>query len=246
MIKNNSSESTAYGFLNGFKAGTPIAIGYIPSAAAFGILAQTAGFTLFEATFMSAIVFAGASQFVAVNLLMIGASFPEIVLAVWVLNLRLVMMSAAIAKRFLFGIPPLKKIWMCFELTDESFSVAAMRPEKYLSSEFEMGLNLPGHCTWTLGTVLGWLGTSFIPISVQDSVGIAIYALFIGLLIPSVRKNRAGLVIAVLSMVLASFMKWTPFLAENINKGIAVMLTAGLSAAFGAVFFPLKKAKSNE
>ena len=235
-----SCQETARGFKNGLKTGTPIAIGYIPSALACGILCKTAGLTAIESLFMSLVVFAGASQFVALNLLMIGSSIPEIVLATAVLNMRHIMMSSSIARRLAPGIGALKKSWICFELTDESFSIASMQKEPLLAPEFMFGLNLVGHFTWTAGTVLGFFGTSVLPQDVQNSMGIALYALFLGLLLPSVRKSRSALIVAALAMTLSAFIKWTPYFA-SMNRGIAIMIATSLAALFGAAIFPLNR-----
>ena len=230
----------AKGFVYGLRTGTPIAFGYIPSAVACGILCKTAGLTAFESLFMSLVVFAGASQFVALNLIVIGSSIPEIVLATAVLNMRHVMMSSSIARRLVPGIGALKKSWICFELTDESFSIASMQKEDLLAPEFMFGLNIVGHFTWVSGTVLGFYGTSVMPQNVQDSMGIALYALFIGLLLPSVRKSRPALVVAASGMALSAFIKWTPCFAD-LNRGIAIMTATGLAALIGALLFPLDK-----
>ncbi len=247
MVSNaeQNTQDIARGFKYGLRTGMPIAIGYIPSALACGILCKTANFTPMESVFMSFIVFAGASQFVAINLLLIGSAVPEIVLATAVLNLRLVMMSSALARKLVPGINAVKKILICFELTDESFSVAAMQKESMLSSEFMFGLNIVGHCTWTLGTLLGYFSTSVLPDSIQESMGMALYALFIGLLIPSVRKNMPALAVAVFAMSLSAFIKWTPCLS-TLNRGIAIMASAGFAALFGAVVFPLKSGVNND
>ena len=239
-ITNVNETPVAKGFAYGLRTGTPIAQGYIPSALACGILCKTAGLTALEGLFMSLIVFAGASQFVALNLIMIGSAIPEIVLATAVLNMRHVMMSSSIARRLVPGIGALKKSWICFELTDESFSIASMQKEPLLAPEFMFGLNIVGHCTWVIGTVLGFYGTSVLPQNVQDSMGIALYALFIGLLLPSVRKSRSALIVAAAGMGLSALIKWTPCFAD-MNRGIAIMTATGLAALLGAVVFPLEK-----
>lgn len=230
---DKSDNSVARGFVNGVKAGMPIAIGYLPGAVACGILAGSAGLAMIEGFFMSLIVFAGASQFAALNLLMIGASFPEIVLATAVLNARLVMLSSSISRRLLPERSVLKRAWIGFELTDESFSVAAARKERFFASEFLMGLNLPGHFVWVSGTLLGYLGASILSPGVQKSMGIAIYALLIGLLIPMVRNNRRGLAVTVSAMLLSMFFKWIPVFA-GLNIGVILMLATGISALLGA------------
>ena len=243
-ITNVNEAQVATGFTYGLRTGTPIALGYIPSALACGILCKTAGLTALESLFMSLIVFAGASQFVALNLLIIGSSIPEIVLATAVLNMRHIMMSSSIARRLVPGIGALKKSWICFELTDESFSIASMQKETLLAPEFMFGLNIVGHCTWVTGTVLGFYGTSVLPQNVQDSMGIALYALFIGLLLPSVRKSRPALIVAASGMALSALIKWTPFFA-GMNRGIAIMTATGLAALIGAIIFPLEKKETH-
>jgi 4-azaleucine resistance transporter AzlC len=243
MDKNfgqGNDSDTELGFTDGLKAGVPIAVGYIPSAIACGILCRTAGLTAAESVFMSFIVFAGASQFVALNLLLIGAGQLEIVLATALLNMRHIMMSSVLARRLSPQISAIKRALVCFEMTDESFSVAAMRKEPLLSSEFMFGLNIQGHFTWTFGTLAGYLGTSVLPKSVQDSMGIAIYALFIGLLIPSAQKSRPALITTSIAMALSAFIKWTPIFS-SMNRGLAMMTAAGMSALLAAVLFPLGK-----
>ncbi|HAH68530.1 MAG TPA: branched-chain amino acid ABC transporter permease [Synergistaceae bacterium] len=240
---DSNNVQVAMGFGYGLRTGTPIAVGYIPSAVACGILCKTAGLTAFESLFMSLVVFAGASQFVALNLIMIGSSFPEIVLATAVLNMRHIMMSSSLARRLVPGIGALKKSWICFELTDESFSIASMQKEPRLAPEFMFGLNIVGHISWVSGTLLGFYGTSVMPQNVQDSMGIALYALFLGLLLPSVRKSRPAFVVAAAGMALSALIKWTPYFA-GLNRGIAIMTATGIAALIGALLFPLDKRRS--
>lgn len=232
-------DNVARGFINGVKTGTPIAFGYIPSAIACGILANSAGLLPMEGIFMSFIVFAGASQFVALNLIMNGAAIPEIALATAILNARHIMFSSSIARRLLPGTSAAKKAWIGFEITDESFSVAAAQKVELFAPEFLMGLNIVGHCSWVCGTLLGFLGASVLPVSVQKSMGIAIYALFIGLLLPMVRCNRPGLVVAAAAMALSAFFKWTP-LFSGLNSGLMIMLATSLSALLGAYLLRLR------
>ncbi|MEG1641903.1 MAG: AzlC family ABC transporter permease [Synergistaceae bacterium] len=227
-------------FINGVKVGTPIAIGYIPGAAAFGILAKTASLTLWESLFMSAVVFAGASQFVAINLYLAGSALPEIVFATAMINLRHIMLSSSLSKRIKSKIPLLKKFWIFFQLTDESFSVASMQKEESLSANFVIGVNFPGHFTWIFGSYLGWWGTSFLPHTIQLCMGIAIYALFLALLVPAAKASKAALIVTLSAMSISAVIKWTP-LSTFFNKGIGIMISATIGASVGAYFFPINK-----
>lgn len=233
-VKERGEESgdVARGFMNGVRTGIPIAIGYLPGALACGILAESAGLLPIEGFFMSAIVFAGASQFVALNLIMLGAGFPEIVLATAILNARHVMFTSSIARRLLPGVSTLKKVLIGFGVTDESFSVASAQKVRFFAPEYLIGLNIVGHSTWAGGALLGFLSASILPASIQKSMGIAIYALFIGLLMPMVRHNRSGLTVAVTAMAISAFLKWTPLVRE-LNTGLMLMFSMSLAALLG-------------
>lgn len=225
-----------HSFSEGLAAGVPVAIGYIPVAIACGILCVTGGLTLAESIYMSAAVYAGASQFVAINMMIVGAGAAEIVLATALLNSRLIMMSSTLSRKLKPGIGALKKLWIFFEMTDESFSVAAVRDERHISPDFMVGLNIAGHFTWTLGTALGYLGTELLPRSLRDSMGIAIYALFIALLMPSVKKSRPALAISLAAMAFSALLKWTPVLSD-INPGMSIMIATGAAAAIGLFLY---------
>lgn len=86
-------------FLRGVKSGMPIAIGYIPIAVAFGLLARSQDIPNFVSLLMSLVIYAGASQFIGINLFVLGTSFGEIVITTFLLNLRHFLMSATLSQR---------------------------------------------------------------------------------------------------------------------------------------------------
>ena len=227
-------------FLRGAKLSLPIIIGMIPSAVAFGILAKTAGLTLWESLFMSAVVFAGASQFAALNLVMLGAPLADVIITTALLNARHIMMGSSLSQRMHAPVSTLEKSALFFCLTDESFSIASLQSGDEVSPAFLWGVEMPIYLTWSAVTVAGYAGTAFLPQSLQDSMGIAIYALFIALIIPSARKSRAALTVTLCAMAASALLKWAPMLAQ-INRGVAIMLSAGAAAAVGAWFFPMKE-----
>lgn len=229
--------SAASEFLCGARKSLPVITGMIPSAAAFGILAETAGFSVWESLLMSMTVFAGASQFAALNLLAAGAPAADIVLATALLNARHIMMGPSLSRRIEGGGRPLFRAALFFFLTDESFSVASLQGGGPVSVPFLWGLQTPIYFTWNVLTVFGWLGTSALPPALRSSMGIAIYALFIALIIPSARKSRAALAVTLTAMALSSLFKFAPVLSE-LNKGVAIMISAGGAALFGALLFP--------
>lgn len=231
-------------FLSGAVKSLPVIIGMIPGAAAFGILARTAGLTVWESLFMSAVVFAGASQYAALNLLMTGASAVEIIITTALLNARHIMMGSSLSQKLEKGMGPIEKLSLFFFLTDESFSIASLQEEDKVSPQFLWGLQLPIYFTWSTVTVCGYLGTSVLPASLQASMGIAIYALLISLIIPPARKSRAALAVTGTAMLLSVFLRFVPPFS-GINRGISIIISAGAAALLGAWLYPEGKGEES-
>lgn len=179
---------------SGFKAGIPIVIGYIPIGMAFGLLARNVGVSFGENCLFSILVFAGASQFMALDLLRAGIATGDIILATFLLNLRHMVMGASLAAR----LKNVNKKWLpfiAFGITDETFSVASLQG-KELSPFFLMALNGVYYAAWIAGTALGYAVGTVLPETVQISLGVGLYAMFTAILIPEIRKSMTALCLA--------------------------------------------------
>jgi 4-azaleucine resistance transporter AzlC len=224
-------------FLQGLKAGLPIAIGYLPIAVAFGLLARSAGLSPFITVLMSLLVFAGASQFIAVNLIALGTQAWEIVLTTLVINLRHFLMSASLSQRLAVSLAKPWRSLLAFGITDETFTVASLQSQSILRGPFILGLNFIAYASWVLGSALGVLLAGGLPASLQASMGIALYAMFIGLLVPSLRKGWPVVIVVVAAVVSQSVMNWVPALS-TLATGWKLVLSASLAAMLGAVLYP--------
>lgn len=224
-------------FLQGLKAGLPIAIGYLPIAVAFGLLARSAGLSLFITVLMSLLVFAGASQFIAVNLIALGTQAWEIVLTTLIVNLRHFLMSASLSQRLAESLAKPWRSLLAFGITDETFTVASLQCQPILSGPFMLGLNLFAYASWVLGSGLGVVLAGGMPASLQASMGIALYAMFIGLLVPSLRKGLPVIIVVLLAVILQAVMNWAPAL-NLLATGWKLMISASLAAILGAVIYP--------
>ncbi|MBA4492731.1 AzlC family ABC transporter permease [Paenactinomyces guangxiensis] len=193
-------------FLQGSKKGLPIVVGYIPIAIAFGVLARQADLPILPTILMSILVYAGASQFMAVNMLVSGTAGLEIVIATFILNLRHLIMSLSMMN-ILRHVPKSWKSLLSFGVTDESFAVASLEASENgsrLHHFFVLGLFTTAYASWIAGTWAGAVLYQLIPASISDSMSIALYAMFIGLLVPAAQKAwRVGL-IAAASMILCT------------------------------------------
>lgn len=215
---------------SGVKDALPVALGYIPAALAYGLLAKNAGLGLPLTLALSLFVYAGASQFAAVTMLVAGQGVLSIVALTFILNLRHVLMSTALAAR-LSERNPLKRALIAFGVTDETFSVASLGSSA-LSTPYLLSLNATAYTSWFLGSLLGHGVGGILPATLQSSMGIALYAMFIGLLIPSVRRSRTGLMIALLAMGMNTVGHLF------LSPGVAIVIVAVVVAGGAALILP--------
>jgi 4-azaleucine resistance transporter AzlC len=231
----SSQQST---FRIGLRAGIPVAIGYIPIAIAFGLLAKSFDFPNTITLSMSFFIFAGASQFITVQLLMTGSMYWEIILTTFILNSRHFLMSASLSQRIESTSRKLLAA-IAFGVTDETFSIASTRKEAR-SALFVLGLNTIAFLAWNIGTWIGVFLAFGLPGTLQASMGIALYAMFIGLLVPSL-TTRPVFVVASFAIVMQAVLHWiiTPFFP--ISDGIRIIIATVVAAGIGAFLFKGEK-----
>ena len=224
-------------FKEGLKAGIPIAFGYLPISITFGLMAKAADIPSYVGVLMSCVIYAGASQFVGINLLVLGAASWEIVLTTFILNLRHFLMSASLSQSLK---PESNKALLplaSFGITDETFTIASFNYKDKLDIHYLLGLNAIAFSAWNIGTWCGLFLASGLPQSLKDSMGIALYAMFIGLLIPSAAKSKPVLVIALMSAAIHGFIKWLPLL-NTLSAGWSIIISTVIAAVIGAYLYP--------
>lgn len=218
----------------------PMILGFLPIAMAFGLLAKNTGMTLRDTWMMSAIVFAGSSQFMVLELLNTGVSMGSMILATFLLNLRHLMMSASLSldfkdidKRYL----PL----VAFGITDESFSIVSFNKEK-IDLPYILTLFFIGHTAWWVGSVMGYLIGEILPKSLQLSLSVGLYAMFAALLFPQVKESRKILTLIIIAMIIYSLIYYTGV----IHSGWDIILGIILSSAACVYLFDGKRFEKNE
>ncbi|WP_430787877.1 AzlC family ABC transporter permease [Virgibacillus flavescens] len=213
----------------GIAVGFPIMLGYLPIAVTYGVLAKQAGMSLVELTSMSIFVFAGASQFMAVNMIAASAGILEIIVATFVLNFRHFVMSLSFMNR-LQGIGLKYKVPLSLGLTDETFAMSSLHTEEAKMEKgflFYTSLILTAYFSWVTGSFLGGVLGEIIPAQLSQSMGIALYAMFIGLLIPSVKKQMRVGIIAVFAMLI------NVLFSQFTSEGWAIVFGTVIGAASG-------------
>ena len=219
--------------LSGLKASLPVGIGYLPIALTFGVIASSQGLPLAVIVAMSAFVYAGASQFVALNVIAAGAGPAGLILTTFFVNLRHLLMTATTSEKFRGE----SKGWLAFVsygITDEVFSLIATDSRRRLSRPYALGVISLPYLAWVGGSAAGAVMGGVIPAVLEASMEIALYAMFIGLLVPEVKTSRSKLYVAFLALGLSSIFHWLPLL--DLSEGWTITLTTLIAALFGAYF----------
>jgi 4-azaleucine resistance transporter AzlC len=230
-------------FIRGIKRGFPICLGYIPVSFTFGLIAVKMGFSPAQATLISLTNMASAGQFAGIRLIEGGAPYIELIITTFVINLRYFLMSLSLSQKVAPDMPFYKRAVMAYCITDEVFALAAMEPEE-VSFPFFGGLMLTPILGWTSGTLLGAVASGLLSPMVQGCMGIALYCMFIAIIIPPARKSRKVALAVVVAAFLSCMFKYVPGLNE-LSKvgggGWAIITAAILGAAICASIKEVKR-----
>jgi 4-azaleucine resistance transporter AzlC len=175
--------------MRGVRLGMPIFLGYAPVGAAFGIAAVAAGFTAVQATACSALVIAGAGQFIGLAAIA-GGNLLAALVSTGVVNLRYLLFSATMAPH-VSEAPRWNQALLAFTLTDETFAVNMADAREGRADRFSMlGVGAISWLGWTAGTLVGALAGSAIGDPNRWGVGFAMPAMFTALLIGQLTGRR--------------------------------------------------------
>jgi len=225
-------------FRRGVHAGLPIGLGYFSVSLSFGILAVSYGFTWWQAALISALTVTSAGQFAGIHTMLHPGQYLAMVISQLTINVRYSMMAVSLSQKVENGFGKAARWLLGFFITDEIFAVAA--GEKQLTKPFFAGLAVLPWLGWTLGTLAGALAGSILPQSLVSAMCIALYGMFVAIVVPVAKKEKPVLFVVVLAMVFSCLLTWLPGLKE-ISSGIAVSLCAVAAAAIGAAVFPVKE-----
>lgn len=190
---------------------TPVAMGYIPLGAAYGLLMVDAGFAWFWPALMSLIVFAGALQFLSVSFLLAGMPLWEVALTTLIINFRHIFYG--------FSYPiekvthPLIKLYGMFCLSDETYSLLASQDRTKLTEKRIFLIQLFCHGYWVVGSLIGALASMLIPTSI-NGIEFALTALFVVLAQEHCYKkdNHPAILLGFAAAMVAFFIPTSQFL----------------------------------
>ena len=220
-------------FFAGLRAGVPIILGFIPIGIAFAIMAEQAGLSGAESILMSATVLAGASQMMAVGMYARGAGIITIMIATFVLNLRHLIMSTCVMNE-MRGAPIGVKLLNAVGITDETFALYTTQREGYSNAMFFLALAFCAYSSWVLGTALGVITANLLPVRLSASLAISLYAMFVAILVPGLKKNLPLTLLVVGTALLNTLLR------QLMDGSWALICSAVSGAAVGVFVVPME------
>ena len=177
----------------------PIAFGYIPMGIGYAAIAIKAGLSPIQTVSMSFLVYAGAGQIIASSMMLSSASVISIILTNFVVNLRYFVMSTCVLNKVENSNLPLN-ILSSHITVDESFAMFSLSNNNNIW--LYIGLALTAFFSWILGAGIGVFILDLLPVIVTNSFNISLYALFVAILVPSIKENKQIAILVLITMIM--------------------------------------------
>ncbi len=226
-------------FNTGVKDGIPIGLGYFPVAFAFGVNASILGVPVLITLLISMTNLTSAGQLAGIKIVASAGSFVEIILTQLVINSRYFLMSTSLSQKTDSSFTLKHRLLTSAFITDEIFAVAVSKP-KTISKNYFYGLALLPYVGWALGTLLGATAGNILPDRIVSCLGIALYAMFVAIIVPPATKDL-GVLFAVLLSAGVSCLFYYVNVFSVMSSEIKIIVSAIVSASVIAFIFPVKQ-----
>lgn len=217
--------------------GLPIGAGYFAVAFSLGMVARQASLTVAEGFLSSLLTRASAGEYGSYILMAGGAGILEIIAICLVANLRYILMGTALLQKFAPGTPLWKRLAASLCITDEIFAISIAR-KGYLPVSYTVGAMMVAGVMWASGTACGIWAGNILPASLVSALSVALYGMFIAIIVGPSKKDRAVLIAVLASFVLSSLCTYLPGISAMREGLRVVVLTIFISAA-AAILKPI-------
>ncbi len=231
-------------FQRGLKDGVPIGLGYFAVSFTFGIMAVSGGLSVWQATLISLTNLTSAGQFAGLDIILAGGSYWEMVLTELIINLRYSLMSFSLSQKMKKDASTGQRLVVAFGITDEIFGISASQPGR-ISPWYNYGAMCVGIPGWTLGTLTGAVLGNVLPPFLISALSVAIYGMFLAIIIPPARESRAVLGVVVGAMALSTLFAFAPVL-KKVSSGFVIIITTVVVAGAAALLCPVREEAADE
>lgn len=226
-------------FINGIRDGIPIALGYFSVAFSLGIVAKKAGLNPFQGFLSSMLNHASAGEYAEFTVIMANAPYIEMAFVILITNIRYMLMSCALSQKFDPDTSYIHRFIVGFGITDEIFGISIGRAGA-LNPYYNYGAIAIALPAWSFGTAVGIVAGNILPVSVVSALSVALYGMFIAIIIPVSKTNKIVGGVVIISF-LASFAVSRIPLFARISDSMKISILTVLIAGISAVLFPVKE-----
>lgn len=223
----------------GLRDGIPIGLGYFSVSFTFGMLAVKSGISPFHAVLISLLNLTSAGQFAGLTVIVSGASLLEMALTQLIINIRYALMSVSLSQKLDESVKVRQRLLIAYGNTDEIFAVASAKPGT-VGKWYMYGLILIPVAGWVGGTLTGAVASTLLPAAIISALGVALYGMFIAIVVPVARESREVLLVVAAALILSTAFYYLPVLKE-ISSGFSIIICTVTAAALGACLFPVKE-----
>ncbi len=223
-------------FVRGCKKGIPIALGYFPVSFSFGVLVVSSGLPVGLATLISLTNLTSSGQFAGVSLMLAQASYLEVAMTLLLINARYFLMSLSLSQKIDKTMSTLQRMIVSFGITDETFSVASLTKDT-LTFRYMLGFIFVPILGWTSGTLAGEVFMNFLPVAVQNAMGIALYGMFLAIIVPASSSSKPILEVVIVSGIFSMIFYYIP-LFHILSSGMQLIVSTLIGAVYGAIRYP--------
>jgi len=228
-LSRSAASSGGRPFLRGLKAGLPISLGYFVVSFTVGITARKIGFHPLQAGLMSFLMHASAGEFAALNVIAAGGSYLTMIITSIVVNIRYVLMACSLSQRLSPAVSMGKRAVLSYFVTDELFGLACREPVP-LSPAYYFGTACAASPGWVVGTICGAVISGGLPPALTSALSVALYAMFIAVVVPASKAFRPVAFVVVGSMAASFLCAVLPYVRSIDSNFRVIILTVAISA----------------
>lgn len=224
-------------FLKGLRDGVPVGLGYLSVSFTFGIMAVSYGLSWWQALIISMSTVTSAGQLAGIGIMSVGGSYLELFVSQLTINIRYSFMSVSLTQKTDSKFTGIWRFLLGFFMTDEIFAIASSQKE--VSRIYFTGLSVAPYIGWSCGTLFGALLGGVLPHTLMSALSIAIYGMFVAIVVPDTRRERPVLIATLVAIALSCSFYFTPVIKE-LPMGIMISVCAIAAALLCAILFPIR------
>lgn len=215
----------------------PIALGYLAVSFAFGISSVIAGLSWLEATLISLLNLTSAGQLAGMPIIAMRGSLLELAATQLVINSRYSLMSVSLSQKLGLSVSLADRFFVGFCNTDEIYAVATSYGGR-VGRRYMIGLGIPPIIGWTLGTLLGAIAGDILPAILVTSLSVAMYAMFIAIVVPRAKEDMPTLLCVVIAVALSCMFAFVPIF-KVVPSGFVIIIIALTASLLMALVHPV-------